>query len=195
MSRNTLIILLILSVALNLGLAGTIILNYVVTPRTTPLHGGYGFHSWLGDDTLDDAQMEAIEEIISRNTDEMDEIRDELSQRRFELTELMRQDEPDAIAVEEKVAEIADLQEKLEQMIAEQMMEVHAVLTPEQAETFTSHMEERLCPGGGHGMGSGRWNDEYDTDEDFRGMGKGKGWRNQNNRNGNGHGPGRGYCP
>ncbi|MBN1883508.1 MAG: periplasmic heavy metal sensor [Deltaproteobacteria bacterium] len=195
MSRNTLIILLILSVALNLGLIGTMALRHVVTPETTISPDSFGFHTWLGDGMLDDAQRETIDEIISKNQEEMNDIKNELSQKRFELTELMRQDEPDPDAVELKIAEIADLQRELEQMIAEQMMEVHAVLTPEQAEIFTTHMEERLCPGGGYGMGRGRWDDEYDTDDDFRGKGKGKGWRNQNKNNGSGYGSGKGYCP
>ena len=197
MSRNTLIILLILSVALNLGLAGTIILGHVVTPSTTGYTDTFGFHSWLGDGMLDDTQRDAIERIVSENRDEMDDIRDELSEKRFELTELIRQDEPDPDAVELKIAEIADLQRELEQLIAEQMMEVHSVLTPEQAEIFSSHMEEHLCPGVGYGKGKGRWDDEYDIDDDFRGTskGKGKGWRYQDKSTGTGSGSGRGYCP
>jgi len=195
MNRNTLIILLVLSVALNLGLAGTITLRHVISPKTTVSPDTFGFHSWLGDGMLDDAQREAIDNIISESREEMDDIKDELSRKRFELTELMRSDEPDPSAVELKIAEIAELQHELEQMIAEQMMEVHSVLTPEQAELFTSHMEERLCPGGGYGMGRGRWDDGYDTDDDFRGMGKGKGkgWRYQDKSNGKGYG--NGYCP
>lgn len=199
MSRNSLIILLILSVALNLGLAGTIIIGYVVSPETKARTDTFGFHSWLGDGMLDDAQRDDIERIVSEHRDEMDDIKDELSQKRFELTELIRQDDPDPDAVDLKVAEIADLQRELEQLIAEQMMEVHSVLTPEQAEIFSSHMEEHLCPGGGYGKGKGRWDDEYDTDDDFRGTGtgKGKGWRNQDKNTGGGYGSGsgRGYCP
>jgi hypothetical protein len=162
---------------------------------------------------LDDTQREAIDDIMVEKKDRMDDIRSELSVKRSELMELMRADEPDPNAVEAKIGEIAELQGELEQVIAEQMMEVYSVLTPEQVERFTSHMEERLCPGGGHGMGQGRWDDGYDTDDDSRGMGrgrwddeyetdddfrgtgkgKGKGWRNQDN--GSGPGNGGGYCP
>ena len=95
----------------------------------------------------------------------------------------------------EKLAGIEARYAELEQLIAEQMMEVHSVLTPEQAEIFSSHMEEHLCPGGGYGKGKGRWDDEYETDDDFRGTGKGKGkgWRNQDKSYGSGSG--RGFCP
>jgi Spy/CpxP family protein refolding chaperone len=189
MSRNTLTILLILSVALNIGLLGTITLRHVVVSRAMNTMIPSGFHSWLADDMLDDTQRETIEDIISENRDEMNDIMDELSVKRSELLGLMRADEPDSDAVEMKIAEIAELQRELEQMIAEQMMEVHSVLTPEQVEKFTTHMEERLCPGGERG----RWSDDDDTEDGFRGMGsgkwKGKGWRYQNKNDGNG------YCP
>jgi len=189
MNRNTLIILLILSAALNLGLIGTITLRHVVAPKMTASPDTFGFHSWLGDGMLDDAQREAIDTIISENRDEVDDIKDDLSGKRFELTELMRQDDPDPTAVEMKISEIADLQHELEQIIAEQMMEVHSVLTPEQADIFTSHMVERLCPGGGHGKGRGWWDGDSDADDGFRGMGKGKGkgWRYQDKNSGNGY--------
>jgi len=205
MSRNTLIILLVLSMALNLGLAGTIILRHVIVSRITDTPKPPGFHSWLAEDMLDDTQREAIEDIISENRDEMDDIMDELSMKRSELLELMNADEPDSDAVEMKIAEIAELQAELEKMIAEQVMEVYSILTPEQVERFTSHMEERLCPSGGRGGGRGRWDDGDDADDGSwgTGSGKGKGWRNKDNSSGGGnsfgdgggYGSGKGYCP
>jgi len=199
MNRNTLIILLILSVALNLGFAATIAVRHVTATRAPVIPGTTGFHSWLADGMLDDTQREAIDDIMTEHQDRMDGIRTELSMKRSELMELMRTDEPDPDAVEAKIGEIAELQGELEQIIAEQMMEVYSVLTPEQVERFTSHMEERLCPGGsdGHGGGRGRWDGGEDTDDEYRGtgkgMGKGKGWRNQDK--GNGPGNGGGFCP
>ena len=147
MSRKTLIILLIISIGINIGLIGTILYKRSIV-REGEVTGYPDLSKWISRNVeITPEQEEKLGEIFLEKEQVLDDLRSELAEKRMELSLLLRGEEPDLPAIDEKVMEISTLQEEMQQEIIKQILKIREVLGPEQCNAFDDHMGRGLCPG------------------------------------------------
>lgn len=88
-------------------------------------------------------QMQGLEAQRRRITEEIREIRSNLFKSRARLMELLRSPDPDSMAVEEILQEIASSQIALERTVIHNILRMRQVLTPEQREKLLQMIEQR----------------------------------------------------
>ena len=144
MKQKILLIALIVSVALNLGAVGMFVIRGCAEREFGP-----GPHM-LGEE-LDLTREQR--NLMRENRDEMkkqaEPIMGELSAKRSELIELLKESELDTAKRDELFKEIAELQVQLEILVFDHMYETARILTPEQREVFFEHLEGKFGPGPG----------------------------------------------
>jgi Spy/CpxP family protein refolding chaperone len=168
MKRGWFTYLMAFSLALNLGTAGALAYHHyqerqqadfkMVPPM--PLRELWSVVK------LDQAQHEAIQSLLTGHRRLLSETRQDLAKKRQELFALMASNAPLGSAIQTKVREISDLQERLEQEIVRFLLKVKQHLKPEQEAAFLTLVQGRLCGyrgGGDHhfaiskpGLGRGR---------------------------------------
>ena len=102
-------------------------------------------------------QMQELGTQRRRISEEIRGIRKDLLDSRARLMELLRSLDPDSMAVEEILQEIASSQVALERKVIHSILRMKRTLTPEQREKLLQMMERRggwgrMGPGQGHGM-------------------------------------------
>ena len=102
-------------------------------------------------------QMQELGAQRRRISEEIRGIRKDLFESRARLMELLRSPDPDSMAVEEILQEIASAQVALERKVIHNILRMKRTLTPEQREKLLQMMERRggwgrMGPGQGHGM-------------------------------------------
>ena len=102
-------------------------------------------------------QMQKMGAQRRRISEEVRGIRKDLFESRARLMELLRSPDPDSMAVEEILQEIASAQVALERKVIHNIFRMKRTLTPEQREKLLKMMERRggwgrMGPGQGHGM-------------------------------------------
>lgn len=101
---------------------------------------------------LSDAQRKRVEDLGERHQRRAIQSRADLQTARLDLRKLMRADTPDRRAIETQIDRIAGLRAGLEKDRAGMLLDVRALLTPEQREQLESWREGR---GAGRGTGQG----------------------------------------
>ena len=102
-------------------------------------------------------QMQELGTQRRRISEEIRGIRKDLLESRARLMQLLRSPDPDSMAVEEILQEIASSQVALERKVVHSILRMKRTLTPEQREKLLQMMErrggwDRMGPGQGHGM-------------------------------------------
>ena len=173
MKRNWLIYLVIFSLALNLGTIGTIVYLRYQDHRQSFAGSGpppLPMKSLWRELNLDDSQRQALRHLFPEHHQKVKAVRQELTQKRQELFDLIQADATPWSAIQAKVQEISTLQGSLEEEMARFMLEFKKNLNPEQHTAFLNLLQTRLgcgpggvCgpdgrrrgPGRGPGMGPG----------------------------------------
>ena len=169
MKRDWLIYLVMFSLALNLGTIGTIVYlrsqdqqKLAAGPAPPPLP----MKSLWRELKLDESQRQTLRRLFPEHHQKVKAVRQELTQKRQELFDLMKAESTPWSAIQTKVQEISTLQGNLEEEMARFMLEFKKGLNPEQHAAFLTLLQTRLgcgpegaCgPDGrrrGPGMGSG----------------------------------------
>jgi Spy/CpxP family protein refolding chaperone len=164
MSRKTLIIILIVSVGINLGLLG--FMGYRAARETRLFHERRPLPHWLGTmEGLTPEQMDRMHAIMTEGKDPMETLRDDLFQKRCELTVLITEQNPDLTAINAKITEISGIQARMELLIVQQIIAIRGVLTPQQQQMLFDYMGRCMAPpppdppfddGSRHGRGMDR---------------------------------------
>ena len=170
MKRDWLIYLVMFSLALNLGTIGTIV--YLRYQDQQKLAAGPGPlppmppRALWRELKLDETQRQTLRRLFPEHHQQVKAVRQELTQKRQELFDLMKAESTPWSAIQAKVQEISALQGSLEEEMARFMLEFKKDLNPEQHAAFLNLVQTRLgCgPGGvcgpdgrrrGPGMGPG----------------------------------------
>ncbi len=146
MKRNWLLYLVIFSLALNLGTISTFIyLRYQdqaqkVAQETPP---PMAMHTLWGTLNLDQEQRQAVRGLFPEHRAKVRELRQELFQKRRELFDLIKAENPALAAVQGKVQEISGLQGKLEEELVRFLLEFKKRLRPEQTTAFLDQIQTR----------------------------------------------------
>jgi len=102
-------------------------------------------------------QMQKLGAQRRKILEEIRGIRKDLFESRARLMELLRSPDPDSMAVEKVLQDIASSQIALERKVIHSILRMKQALTPEQREKLLQMMErrggwDRMGPGPGHGM-------------------------------------------
>jgi len=157
MNRNWLLIVLVFSLALNVGAVGTFAyLRYQDRPsagQPAPLDQGAVTlpEIWSSLD-LDQEQQRTMRSLMPEHRRRIMGFRMEMQQKRQELFKLMQTGESSWRAIQSKIQEISGLQRKLEEEVVHFVLETQKILKPEQKAAFLKVMEHCLAFRGG-GMG------------------------------------------
>lgn len=164
MSRKTMIIILIVSIGINLGLLG--FMGYGAVKHSRLIRDRGPLPRWF--DTFEGVtpdQQDRIKTIVTEGREPMEELRNDLYQKRCELHLLIAQQDPDLSAIDAKITEISGIQAQMEKLIVQQIITIRGVLTPEQERLLLDYMGRCITPppgppfgggmGPGHRMGRG----------------------------------------
>ena len=168
MKRDWLIYLVMFSLALNLGTIGTIVYlrfqdqqRLAAGPASPP--PPMPMKSLWRELKLDGSQRQALRRLFPEHHQKVKAVRQELTQRRQELFDLMKAESTPWSAIQAKVQEISTLQGSLEEEMARFMLQFKKDLNPEQHAAFLNLVQTRLgcgpegaCPPGGPGDGRRR---------------------------------------
>jgi Spy/CpxP family protein refolding chaperone len=164
LKRNWLTYLVIFSLALNLGTMGTIfyLRHQAQTDRVAgPGPGPMPLRSLWRELNMDKAQRQALHQLFPEHYQKVRALRQELTQRRQELFNLIKEESTPMSAIRAKIQEISALQGSLEEEMAHFMMEFKKNLDPTQYAAFLNLVQTRLgcgepCGPGEPGRGGGR---------------------------------------
>ena len=153
MKRDWLIYLVMFSLALNLGTIGTIVYlrsqdqqQLAAGPAPPPLP----MKSLWRELKLDESQRQTLRRLFPEHHQKVKAVRQELTQKRQELFDLMKAESTPWSAIQAKVQEISTLQGSLEEEMARFMLEFKKDLNPEQHAAFLNLVQTRLgCGPGG----------------------------------------------
>jgi Spy/CpxP family protein refolding chaperone len=146
--------------ALNLGTIGTFAyLRYqdqkqkTMAQATPPLP----LRSLWRELNLDNSQRQALHGLFPEHRRKVDEVRQDLAQKRQELFNLIQDDTTPMSAIRAKIQEISALQGSLEEEMVRFMLAFKKHLNPPQQTAFLNKLQTHLCgPGGACGpMGPG----------------------------------------
>jgi len=146
--RDWLIYLVIFSLALNLGTIGTII--YLRSQDHQKLAAGPGPlppmppRALWRELKLDESQRQTLRRLFPEHHQKVKAVREELTQTRQELFELMKAESTPWSAIQGKIQEISTLQGGLEEEMARFMLEFKKHLNPEQHAAFLTLLQKRL---------------------------------------------------
>jgi uncharacterized membrane protein len=156
-------IVLIVSVGLNVGLLGALVID-ALREGHHRFEGIPPFPGWIQEmEGLSPAQKEEIRTIMNDNAASVEKLRSEIAQKRGELSRLITTPEPDLAAIDKKINEISDLHTQMEKLIISEVISIRGVLTPEQRQILSEHMSRFIAPppppdGGGMMKGrQGHW--------------------------------------
>lgn len=145
MKVKILVIALIVSLAMNVGTILTF--SYHQWHRSRIERDR---HSWPGRGPeflkhrldLSDEQIAEMEAMREKMFSETLPLREELSAKRKELTNLLREPEPNTMSLNALINEISQLQVQLELLIFKDIQQTKKILTPEQQEQFLEFFEQ-----------------------------------------------------
>jgi len=160
MRRDWLLYLVIFSLALNVGIAGTMVYWHWwgPPPPPPPEAAPMPFRHLMRELNLDTQQRQALKAVAPEHWRKVRGLEQELLEQRQDLFALIKQDNlPDWPPVQAKVREIGNLQVQLEEEKVHHLLDIQKNLRPEQRQTLITQLEKRLpqCCGGGPGRGRG----------------------------------------
>ena len=167
MKRDWLIYLVMFSLALNLGTIGAIVYlrsqdqqRLTAPPGPPPPMPPRALWREL---KLDEAQRQTLRRLFPEHHQKVKALRQELTQKRQELFELMKAESTPWSAIQAKIREISALQGGLEEEMARFMLEFKKNLNPEQHAAFLTLLQARMgcgpdeaCGPDGRRRGPGR---------------------------------------
>lgn len=161
MKRDWLLYLVIFSLALNLGTIGTLVYLRYQGPRLAPeAPPPLPMRELWGALHLEDQQRQAMRQMLPEHRRWVMAARQNLAQKRQELFNLIKAEDPQWEALQAKIREISALQGGLEEEMARFMLDFKKHLKPEQQAAFVDLMQDRFSRmpprGMGKGMGMGR---------------------------------------
>jgi len=150
MKNSALKFLLLISLILNISFLGAA--GYQYYKKSTYWISPFGHkiqknHYLFEELSLRPDQMKSMKETAIKFRSVVDERRQVIASKRKELITLMRRDNPDSKAIEDVVAEISNMQEKMQKMIAMHMLKMKAGLDKEQQMKFIDLIETAMTEG------------------------------------------------
>jgi Spy/CpxP family protein refolding chaperone len=151
MNSKALVIALIVSIGINVGVIGTVAYRLIEGRQfRSHLHERLWRHSPLKRDLkLTDEQLDEMDRMREEMREKVRPLREQLGDRRRELIDLLRADEPDRSKLDPLAGEIADLQSELGLSIFEHLLEMREILSEEQREKILELFERELHRGEG----------------------------------------------
>jgi Spy/CpxP family protein refolding chaperone len=156
MSRDSLKIALVLSLAFNLAVIGAFVYGFVRSPAPecfVPPPPGAPADSFGGRCShfarqigLPRDKAARFSRLFTNSSDEMLELRGRLQEARTELVELISVPTPDEKMVMAKVDEISAIQGELEKRLITRLLSVNAILQPEERERLMYLIRCRCMP-------------------------------------------------
>ena len=147
MKRDWLIYLVMFSLALNLGTIGTIVYlryqDHQQAGRRPGAPAAVPMKSLWRELKLDESQRQALRRLFPEHHQKVKAVRQELTQKRQELFDLMKAESTPWSAIQAKVQEISALQGSLEEEMARFMLEFKKHLNPEQHTAFLNLLQTR----------------------------------------------------
>ncbi len=167
-SRKSLSLLLIVSLAFNIGVGvtfGVMAYRNLTTPRRPhgPGDGPGRFHS-LRDLELSPEQETQMKAAREKMIERVHELRRAVREENRVLTELMTAPEPDREAIAGQVGRITAARQQMDRHVVEHFLDVRGLLDPDQQEAFNKTIRRAFSRGGPgarglgghHGPGKGR---------------------------------------
>lgn len=159
MKRDWLLYLVMFSLALNLGIIGTLAYWHYQEGQTEAAREALPPMAlrelWHRLD-LEPEQRQTIRRCLPPHRRQIREIRRDLGQKRHELFDLIKESPGEWPTIEAKLREVNALQGKLEQEMVRFLLEVQSQLKPEQRQVLVEGLERRfLRVHGGRGPGGG----------------------------------------
>jgi len=153
MKRRLLIFGLTLSVAINVGVLGSAGYRWLKISCEERPHqeGEHSPMSFLGKElSLSQSQAREMESLRKALEPKMEEIREELRDKRVQLVNLLMEAEADLEKINIQLKEIESLQTELQKLVIDHLLQEKKILSPEQQKKFFSIISKRLCPEGRH---------------------------------------------
>lgn len=153
MKTKILVIALIISLGINIG--GLLTLGYhrwgsrEISHRTHDRRRAFP-GLWKNRLDLTEEQLQAMDRLHEKMFDRMSPLREELSEKRRSLLELLKSQEYDGAQLDSLVGEIADLQAELEMGMLHDIREIMETMNEEQKAQFFERFEKRLLEGDRH---------------------------------------------
>ena len=157
MSNRVLLVLLLLSAAINLGALGRVSYRYCCSRMEAPTAVGSMHPSQspaYADLQLGELQADQINRIHAELEGRLEPLREEMKRLRQEFLHLFSAATTDRRAVELKIGEMSAVQEQIENVVAESLLQEKDVLSPEQRSTLLRLLERRLRQEDHHGTGT-----------------------------------------
>ena len=161
-NRRSLSLLLIASLAFNIGVGATFgALAYRkysasdILGQPRDRRGGPGRFGALGRLNLTPDQETQMTEAREKMIELVRELRQELKQENRVLTELMVAPEPDREAITAQLSRVASLREQMDRYVVEHFLNTKQLLAPEQHEAFNEMIRRAFARGGPGGGGHG----------------------------------------
>jgi Spy/CpxP family protein refolding chaperone len=150
MKNNTLKFLLLISLILNISFLGAA--GYQYYKKSTYWTSPFGYtmkkgHFLFEELSLRPDQRKTMREAATRFRTVIDDKRQSIATKRKELITIMRQDNPDRNAIAAVVAEISEMQEEMQRMIAMHMLDMKSGLDKEQQKKFLDLTENAMTEG------------------------------------------------
>ncbi len=161
MKRPWLLYLLIFSLALNVGTVGALLYLRSQAPPGPPAPAGHGFLRLLHSLDLDKQQQEFLRQTYPAHRQQILQLRQEIANQRQRLFEMLRQAQPSEADIAAQITAVNNLQNALEQELAQYLLKVKQHLRPDQQDLLMEHVRRRLCdprfcrPVGEHSRGRG----------------------------------------
>ena len=153
MRNKWLVLALVLSVAINVGVFGSV--GYRLVRGNPPAacieeSSGSALESLEAEIGLSPEQTRAFAALRNSFEPRIRSLRDGLMEKRTRLVEAINPPEASFEGLLPYVEEIEVLQAELQKLVVDQMLKEKALLTGEQQKKFLSMISTRLCPAGRH---------------------------------------------
>ena len=156
MKNKWLALALVLSVAVNVGVFGSV--GYRLIRGNPPAacieeSSGSAIDRLAGEIGLSSEQTRAFADLRNMYEPRIQLLRDGLTEKRTRFVEALKLPEASLEGLLPYVEEIEALQAELQKVVVDQMLKEKALLTGEQQKIFFSMISTRLCPAGRHPLG------------------------------------------
>jgi len=151
MKKNKLLVFLIISLAFNLAVLGVFAFHRFSGESSEsisedPAHcDPHLCRRFARDFGLPHASAERFATEMGRYREEEKGLRRRIGNSRMQLMSLFNDKKPDSVAIEEKVEEIAGLQEELEKIMIRRLLRVNSVLSDSERVRFNRILMRRMC--------------------------------------------------
>ena len=156
MSNRALLMLLLLSAAINLGVLGRVTYRYCCSRIEAPAAGSErpSQSATYADLQLSGLQADQVDKIHAELQVRIEPLREEMKRLRREFLDLFGAATTDRRILELKIGEMSAVQEQIEKVVADSLLREKDVLAPEQRNTLLRLLERRFRQEDHHGRGT-----------------------------------------